>query len=290
MSEKLKTAWASVIVLSFVLLLVAAMLVLCRRELTQRETEAAERTMVYEVEMDAAAEKLREDRDAGDEVLAVHHALNIAEYAARAGLYGVSERFDALAEDIQHRGILGAPVEEALEALRSGTIPEGEIGARIAAERTVDAVLPKGADERAESMARQLLGETVPLRAARRDVGDRLCYTCRNGYAVIDRKTGMPVEFALSLEPGEDRLTREECAENALRFLAACIPAERLENARVEEIRLENGFADVKLGTEEEGFYVKVKRDTGRICEWIVIKKKSEKRRVEEQIHTGFEK
>ena len=192
------------------------------------QTVRAARTAGLLAETDAAVYRLAED--AGDGMLAYHRAMTASECAARAGETPAAEAWAAHGD-----------------AGRSDVLPES--------------VLPPGAANKAEAAAKRIVGERAVLSRGTVRPGEKLLFTASNAYVLVDARTGEPVEFSLSLAPGEDRLDARSCADAARQFLRESCPSADTEEADARVTFPEPGFAWVRL----PGASVRVRRDTGKV-------------------------
>lgn len=208
-------------------------------------------------ETDAAVYRLAED--AGDGMLAYHGAMAASECAARAGDVAAAEAFADLAEIIRRRGVERAPVRETVEAYFRGTLPDPAASDGGRSEPIPESVLP--AAGRAEACAQKIVGACAKLSRGTVRPGDRILYTASNAYVLVDARTGEPVEFSLSLAPGEDRLDARSCADAARAYIREACPSADAGGVDARVTFPEPGFAWVRLG----GASVRVRRDNGKI-------------------------
>ncbi|MBQ3814600.1 MAG: hypothetical protein II836_00975 [Clostridia bacterium] len=223
------------------------------------QTVRAARTAGLLAETDAAVYRLAED--AGDGMLAYHRAMTASECAARAGETPAAEAFAELGEIIRQRGIDRAPVRETVEAYFRGTLPDPAREDAGRSDVLPESVLPPGAANKAEAAAKRIVGERAVLSRGTVRPGEKLLFTASNAYVLVDARTGEPVEFSLSLAPGEDRLDARSCADAARQFLRESCPSADTEEADARVTFPEPGFAWVRL----PGASVRVRRDTGKV-------------------------
>ena len=203
-----------------------------------------------------------------------HFALTAAENAASAG-YGDDAAFfrkisTGIADGAQNIPEIAAAVNDYLE---TGEFPEGFTVLYHDEETTENFMDSEPAsvsyfrERAAEECAADVTGADGILRPAEKTRAGEFVYTCRNAYAVIDARSGTPVEAGVSLRPGELRLTEADCVGYAEDFLHDYFPPDIVRSAHlVSAVPDESGSTyDLTYQSGERTIRLSVKRDSGRI-------------------------
>lgn len=228
------------------------------------------RDLMYEAEAESAAYRLMDSLEAGDTILSYHYAREVRDHAARYGGRETAHTFAGLAETIRITGITGEMTGVVEAYLRGGTEEPNESQVtgipdtpsepeEVAAIRQSDAL----------TSAEEIMGRAGVLSRAMRCRQGEVLFTCRNAYAVIDRKTSLPVEIGISLPPvsGENLLTPEECAAYADGFLRKYFPAFSAQIVRIGPDS--SGNIAVEYLADGQRVTATVRRDTGKIVGYL---------------------
>ena len=207
-----------------------------------------------------------------------HFALTAAENAASAG-YGEDAAFfrkisAGIADGAENLSDIAAAVTSYLD---SGEIPEGfsilhhteaEEEDFMASEPASVSYFRKWA---ADECAASVIGADDLLRFAEKSPAGEFVYTCRNAYAVIDARSGAPVEAGLSIVPGEPRLDEAACAGFAQNFINEYFPPDIARAAHLVSAVPDHAAGTYDFTYQGTGREIKlsVKRDTGRIVRLI---------------------
>ncbi len=207
-----------------------------------------------------------------------HFALTAAENAAAAG-YGDDASFfrkisTGIADGAQNISEIAAAVNG---YLTTGEFPEGFTvlyHKEEAADDLLDsepASVSRFRESAAGECAADITGADGILRPAEKSRTGEFLYTCRNAYAVIDARSGTPVEAGVSLRPGEPRLTEADCVGYAEDFLRDYFPPDiaRAANLISAIPDVEGGTYDLTYQSGERTIQLSVKRDSGRIVRLI---------------------
>ncbi|MGN1345854.1 MAG: hypothetical protein ACI4V1_03660 [Eubacteriales bacterium] len=208
-----------------------------------------------------------------------HFAMTAAENAASAGRGDDALFFRkisaGLADGADNMTEIAAAVED---YLTEGTVPEAFLFSYAAADvsdssETEDepASVSYYRKQAAMECAASIAGVQGVLWEAEKSRSGEFIFTCRNAYAVIDARSGTPLEAGISLKPGEIRLSETDCASSAAAFLkeyfppdiarsAVLVSAVPDEAAGTYEFLYRSGGRDIRLA---------VKRDTGRVVRLV---------------------
>ena len=207
-----------------------------------------------------------------------HFALTAAENAAAAG-YGDDASFfrkisTGIADGAQNLSEIAAAVNGYLE---TGEFPEGFTvlyHTEDAEENFMDSEPASVSTFRiraAEECAAGVTGADGILRPADKTRPGEFVYTCRNAYAVIDARSGTPVEAGVSLRSGELRLDEAACVGYAEDFLRSYFQPD-IARAAVLVSAVpdnENAAYDLTYRSANREIRLSVKRDSGRIVRLI---------------------
>lgn len=229
----------------------------------------ASAAMLRQAELENTVENLKESLDARDERLAYHYAASAAETAASAGEHDAAVLFRRMADALLGSSDAMPAMRQTLENyLLRGEIPESFYKAEEAdGEEEIQSVSSYRLDN-AEKCVSRLFGENNTLRRGMKSRNGELVFSCSNAYAVIDEKTGLPVEAAISLAPAEKRLDADACVHYALRFLEDYFPKEIASNASVRNIAEDSiaGTFEISVISCGRGMILSVRRDNGRVA------------------------
>ena len=216
---------------------------------------------------------------------AYHFALTAADHAASAGL-GTDAVFlrkisSGITDGAENLPEIAGAVRGYLE---TGIVPETFVlqynTAGLSGEEaeewepvSVSYVRERTARECAAAMTGVSASEAEHLlRAAKQHPVGAYVYTCRNAYAVVDARTGTPLEAGISSPvTGEPRLTEADCAERAYRFLSEYFRADTVRRANLISAVPDNaaGTYEFTYQSSDRNIKLTVKRDTGRVIRLI---------------------
>ena len=212
-------------------------------------------------------------------VTSYHFAVTAAENAASAG-YGDDASFfrkisAGIADGARNMDEIAGAVEDYLE---SGEIPESfsllyhDAGAEkedlMDSEPASVSYFRKWA---ADECAASVIGAEDLLRPAEKSPAGEFVYTCRNAYAVVDARSGSPVEAGMSITPGELRLDEAACAGFAQNFIREYFPPDIARAANLVSAVPDNAAGTYNFTYQSAGrtIQLSVKRDSGRIVRLI---------------------
>lgn len=261
---------------SYALLIVSAVLVAAVLSLSvllyfsvkeQRAVLESEK-ILYGSELYGTAEKLAEALERENTVLSYHYAASLAELSALAGEGENAALFRKMSETL----LSGNTAENALikqavdEFLATGELRGAENSDAVSEQYAEEYRVSAYAIETASECVKKLFGEHNTLRLGRRCGSGELIYSCSNAYAVIDERSGQPMELAVSFPPAEKRLSEDECAGHAMRFLEKFHPAEAAD-AQVKSITADEaaGAFDITIKSRGREISLTVRRDTGSV-------------------------
>lgn len=207
-----------------------------------------------------------------------HFALTAAENAASAG-HGDDASFfrkisTGIADGAQNMSGIAVTVEE---YLASGTVPEefsilydtsaDEEDLMAGEPASVSSFRKWAADECAASVT----GADGILRTAEKSKTGEFVYTCRNAYAVVDARSGSPVEAGVSIVPGENRLDETACVGFAQDFIREYFPPDiaRAANLVSAVPDIAAGTYDLTYRSGAREIRLSVKRDSGRVVRLV---------------------
>lgn len=223
--------------------------------------------MLRHAELESTVENLQEALEAEDEQRAYHYAASAAETAALAGERETAILFERMAEDL----LASSRSMETLRETLKQYLLTGET--QVEVEQTEETQEESKAVslfhvENAERCVRRLFGDRNTLRRGMKSRNGTLLFSCSNAYAVIDEKTGLPVEAAISLEPSEKRLDADACVNSAIRFLEEFFPNEVVANASVQSIAEDgvSGTFEIAFVSQNRRMLLSVRRDNGRVA------------------------
>ncbi len=206
-----------------------------------------------------------------------HFALTAAENAASAGYGDDASFFRRISTGIADGAENLSDIADAVASyLDSGEIPEGfSILYHTEAEEDFMASEPASVSYfrkwAADECAASVIGADDLLRFAEKSPAGEFVYTCRNAYAVIDARSGAPVEAGVSLRPGEPRLDEAACAGFAQNFIREYFPPDIARAANLVSAVPDNAAGTYNFTYQSAGrtIQLSVKRDSGRIVRLI---------------------
>lgn len=213
-----------------------------------------------------------------DTMSSYHFALTAADHAAAAG-YGDDAAFfrkisTGIADGAKNVSEIAAAVNLYLE---TGEFPEEFTvlyHTANPAEDTADsepASVSAFRERAAGECAAGVTGADGILRPAEKTRTGEFVYTCRNAYAVIDARSGMPVEAGVSLRPGENHLTEADCVRYADEFLHTYFPPDIVRSAVLVSAApdTDSGTYDFTYRSTGREIRLSVKRDSGRVVRLV---------------------
>ena len=211
---------SSLVLLAGVIALLAYIFFDYRADARERE----QYKLMYEVEMKSAAFRLSEELEGGEAMKSYHSAMSAAEYAKKAGLKEAAGLFTRVSD-----AIVSGSADEYIDIIK-GYIRDGEF--EYPAEPEMEAEQMENNKkyvssfqlERAAKAANSLFGVKNTLKFVESSAGERLIFTCRNAYAVIDADSGIPREASISLEYKPPVLSDEECIAAASEYIGEFYP------------------------------------------------------------------
>jgi len=232
-----------------------------------RADSAAEESarVLTRARLSSSVDRLLQSLDRGSLMESYHFAKKASEDASAAGENEAAVIFSKAADHL-----LSGEEElarESLAAYLGGEIPEhDDTAGEPEKEEEYEAVSVYRA-QAAEECVKRLFGENNTLRRETKCRNGELVFSCRNAYAVIDSRTGLPIEAAVSLSPAQIRLSTEECVGYAMRFLEDFFPPDIVSAAAVTEVRRDNtsGCCEVTVTAKNRRITMSVRRDTGRV-------------------------
>ena len=123
----------------------------------------------------------------------------------------------------------------------------------------------------AEECAASVTGAGGILHSAEKTKAGEFIYTCRNAYAVVDARSGTPLEAAVSIASGEPRLDETACVGYADTFLRQYFPPDIARSAHLVSAVPDSaaGTYDLTYQIGRRTIRLSVKRDTGRVVRLI---------------------
>lgn len=211
---------------------------------------------------------------------AYHFALTAADHAASAGLGTDAVFFRKISSGIADGAENLTDAAEAVRGyLETGTVPETfalQYETAALSDEDGDAWEPASVSYARERAAREcavaMTGVSGILRAAEQHPPGEYVYTCRNAYAVVDARTGTPLEAGISSPvTGENRLSESACAERAYSFLGEYFRMDTVRRANLISAVPDNTAGTYEFTYRNGGRTIKltVKRDTGRVVRLI---------------------
>lgn len=207
-----------------------------------------------------------------------HFALTAAENAASAGRGDDASFFRKISTGIADGAQNMTEIADAVEGyLDSGVIPEAFSILYHTADDEEDFMDSEPASVSyfrkwaADECAASVIGTDDILRPAEKSRNGEFVYTCRNAYAVVDARSGSPVEAGVSLTPGELRLDEADCVGYAHDFISEYFPPDVARAANLVSAVPDNaaGTYDLTYRSGEREIRLSVKRDSGRIVRLI---------------------
>ncbi len=231
----------------------------------------------YKTEMYSAAGYFIDDIESGNMTLAYHHSKYAADYASQCGLKEAALMFDSISGRVLAGDMSDDMAEQVREYISTGTVPEGSIVGNIAISSGLDRRIDLPASvtveryEAAKNSADKIFGGSNVIRRGARTQNGELLFTCNNAYALIDERTAVPIEAAISLEVGEVTMTAEECTAAAEEFLLDFFPEEMVKTATVENVAFDrhNGIYSISYTCGVKQISVTVRGDNGRVVRFI---------------------
>jgi len=207
-----------------------------------------------------------------------HFALTAAENAASAGRGDDASFFRKISTGIADGAQNMTEIASAVAVyLDTGEVPEEfsilyhddeDTGDLMESEpASVSYFRKRAADECAASV----IGADGILRFAEKSPAGEFVYTCRNAYAVVDARSGFPLEAGISIAPGENLLDEAACVGAAHDFICEYFPPDiaRAANLIFAVPDVSAGTYDITYRSGGREIRLSVKRDSGRIVRLI---------------------
>ena len=234
---------------------------------------------LYETLFRTSVRRLEAALNEENRMTSYHFALTAAENAASAGRGTEASFFRKISTGIADGAENMNEIAEAVvDYMETGTVPEGFSILYETSEESVEDLLdsePASVSyfrrQAAEECAASVTGADGILRPAEKSRAGEFVYTCRNAYAVVDARSGSPIEAGVSMAPGEVRLSEAECAGYAQDFLREYFPPDIARAAVLISAVPEAGSGTYEFTYRSGGREIKlaVRRDTGRIVRLV---------------------
>lgn len=224
------------------------------------------RKMLLRTGMTGSARAVVEDIDAGNMILAYHHAAEASEYAALLGEVGGERMFSEISSSI-----LDGTLDPAVTADIDGFVVSGLVPEKIPlVEGEVAEEIPTAAQSYADAAkcAERFFGGAVVADGVRCPSGDIL-FSVSNAYALIDSEQLIPIEAAISLDEGSGTMSDSECVSAAMKFVADFFPREVMASANIVGVKSADGKAEVTARLDDKIMTFTVRRDSGRVVRFI---------------------
>lgn len=276
--KKLFKSKQFLLVVSAMLCVIIGLLAVLFLEIRQDKLLENSLRELYRTEMITAAESFLDDAQSGSITLAYHHISYAADYASQCGEYDAATMFDLISE----RVLAGEMSSEMADSV-AGYLENGEVSMPLSVARDIGvpgdntsfSSLPSyvAVDryEAAEKCANKLFGGNYVMHSGEKIIAGELMFTCENAYALIDEKTALPIEAAISLEIGEPTLTTERCIASSLEFISEFFSRETVASAVVENVLINEvaGTVDVRYKCGTKTMFVSIRADNGRISRFF---------------------
>ncbi len=248
------------------------------------DTAAAQsQTYLYQTLMKTSLRRLDAALTEENRMTAYHFAMTAADHAASAGLGTDAVFFRKISSGITEGAENLTDIAEAVRGyLETGTVPETfvlQYESAESADRDSGEEEPASVSDVRERAAREcavammdVSGAEHLLRAAKQHPAGAYVYTCRNAYAVVDARSGTPLEAGISSPvTGEPRLSEADCAERAYSFLNEYFRADTVRRANLVSAVPDNaaGTYEFTYQSGDRTIKLTVKRDTGRVIRLI---------------------
>lgn len=249
--------------------LLATLAVFLKAERLRKASE----TQTYRTEMEIAAGSFLLDTD---KTVAYHHIRSASDYAMRAGELAGAELFG----DIASRVLSGDITEEMKYSVESFlntdnlSPPENRAHdnpAVTSLKSNPPSYISSKKYKFAEDRANRLFGSTnIFTSGIRTNLGAYL-FTCDNAYVIIDERTLLPMEGAVSLDANTLNLSRAECITNTAEYLGAIFPSIKHSFKEPVEISEDEstGIVNLLYETEQGEIRVSVSLGSGKIVKFI---------------------
>ncbi|MBE6541422.1 MAG: hypothetical protein E7672_03130 [Ruminococcaceae bacterium] len=238
---------------------------------------------LFQTEMYNAADRLYSELNSGNYITAYHYSKSAEEYAARANLKNEGRLFSKIAFEIENNGTVGGETSEALLLyLTTGRVSDNTITAEFSPRNTENEVesgwagatlsaVSKYKIAAAEKSAENVVGVDRVFHLCEKNSAGELIFTCKNAYAVIDEKTGEPIESMLSLERGDENISSDGGLDAVRGFLGMFYPRSSVASIVVEKSVTNEacGTYDYTLLIDGREALVSVKCDSGKVVRII---------------------
>ncbi len=230
--------------------------------------EDRSRALLYQARIEDAADKLDLSLTEQEDRLAYHYAAVAAELCAEKGDHQSALLYGRVANTIFESPEQMPAIQKALGNYRvTGEIPHTLVVQEAEEEEELRSVsLERWAT--AEDSVEKMYGTYHALHPGAKARNGELVFTGSNAYAIIDGRTGLPVEAAISLAPAEKILTADACIGAAQRFLAEYFPEPIVAGAALEQIESDEaaGTFELTYRCGEKRMVLSVRRDNGRVA------------------------
>ena len=199
--------FSAVILLCATLFLTASLVFVSRSANRKAESEL----ILNRAEYENTVKNLRESIYAGDDILAYHYAADAAENAARIGENDAAVMFTQMAEKLLTSPEIIRELGQTVDKyIKNGDIPTLQNSVEEERENEIKAVALARIEE-AQKCVERLFGEHNSLKMEMKSRNGEIIFSCSNAYAVVDSRTGLPIEAAVSLMPAENKLDADAC-------------------------------------------------------------------------------
>ncbi len=230
--------------------------------------EERSRALLYQSRLEDAEEKLDLSLTEQEDRLAYHYAAVAAELCAEKGDHPAALLYGKVANTILQAPEQMSAIQKALESYRdTGEIPHTLVGQEADGEEELRSVsMERWAA--AEDCVERMYGTYHALHPGAKARNGELVFTGSNAYAIIDGRTGLPVEAAISLSPARKILGADACIGAAKRFLAEYFPEPMATGAVLETIDSDEraGTFELTYRYGEKRMVLSVRRDNGRVA------------------------
>ncbi len=122
----------------------------------------------------------------------------------------------------------------------------------------------------AEECASAMIGVEGVLRPAEKSRTGEYVFTCRNAYAVVDARTGAPLEAEISVRRGgEGRMSEADCRAKADEFLRTYFPPDIANAAVLTDVKPGAGTFGFGFRSGEKNISLTVSRVSGRVVRLV---------------------
>ncbi len=218
---------------------------------------------LYSIKMSDSAEKLDLSLRRGEVLPSYHYAREAEEYAKIIGLTAAAELFGEVSESVIDGG--GSEYIEPLEKLIQANY-RVELSDDFVVHETSHMRVSKYSIDRAEKAANELLG----LKNTLKYVGgaERLVFSCRNAYCVMDCQTSMPYECCISLERDGEAGSFEDFGNTIQYYLERVMTTDEIKKAEMTESRAVECLIETRFKSGDK--HVTLVFDKGKLTSLIL--------------------